>query len=170
MSRTLLTIALAAFTLTTNAAPLSVVHSSECDKLQQTSVPFMLVLKKGESIGPAIIQCVKAAKLPGVSFTALGALKDVNLNFFNVATKQYQNKLFPQVFELDSMTGNVAESKDGMVAHMHGILSDDNYQVRGGHIKSAVVAATAEITMIPYKGKLEKKMDNETGVALLTAG
>jgi len=151
-----------------SAATLAAVDSQSCQKRRGNDQPFILVLKKGEDLSSVIVNCANAAHLYGAALTGLGAVESPTLSYFNHDTKKYQQKTFPGNLELASLTGNIAELEGKRVTHIHVALSDDQYQMFGGHLKDATVGATAEITVTPLQGKLKKTMDTNAGLALLS--
>lgn len=150
------------------AETISTVNSNTCYKLKDSNKQFILVLKKGEEINAAIAHCADSAKLNGATISGIGALKDPTLNYYNLKTKQYQDKKFHGVYELISLTGNITQNKGAHEPHMHVALSNDRFHVFGGHLGEAVIGVTAEITITPLRGKVIKQVDNDTGLELIT--
>lgn len=150
------------------AAPISVVNTHSCGQLKGISDPFILVLKKGENVHESILQCANDAELPGATLTGLGALERTTLSYFDHKKKTYKKKEFPEFLELLALNGNVTQFNGKRVAHIHVALSNDNYQMMGGHLANAFVGATAEIKVQPFKGKLVKERDEAIGLDLIS--
>ena len=150
-----------------SASPVSVVTSNDCKKLAGTDRPFMLVLKKGESLTKAIVLCVKDAGFPSVSFYGLGALMNPSLRYFSYTAKRYETKNFLGMFEIDSLDGDVTQLEGKPFVHAHVTLSDSTYRVIGGHLGEGVVGLTAEITVIPFQNKIERKMEEGLEASLI---
>jgi predicted DNA-binding protein with PD1-like motif len=148
---------------------ISVVDSSTWKKLTDKTSPFMLIVHKGENIIETILDCMNALDLPSASISGLGALENPSIAYFNLQTKQYQDKIFSGVYELISLNGNIARAEDASyIAHIHVTLGNEQYQVVGGHLKQGIVGVTAEITFIPFKGPMTRKLDAATGAKLIT--
>lgn len=150
-----------------NAATISTVNSHSCKQVKGSEKPFILVLKKGEDVTTALAQCANDAKLAGASLTGIGALENPKLDYFNLETKKYQDKTLNGIYELISMTGNITDVAGKRVPHLHVALSDSEFQMTGGHLGSARVGVTAEITITPFRGHVVKSMDDETGLELI---
>ena len=159
----------------TNSKPqenkiISVVNSKTCFKLKNTNAPFILVLKRGENVIEKISDCIKTLNIPGAALQGVGALEQPTLAYYNLEKQQYVNKTFPGVFELIALNGDIAYAKNHeLVLHTHVVLGNDQYQAIGGHLISARVGVTAEITVIPLRGIVRRELDKETGLKLITA-
>lgn len=162
------TLFLALTAKTVLAENLSAADSQSCQKMKGIEKPFILVLKKGENISDAILQCVQDAAIPSATLSGLGALESPTLSYFNHDTKKYQEKTLPGVLELVALSGNVTESNGKKISHLHVALSDEHYQMIGGHLAKATIGATAEIVVVPLKNKLIKKMNDDVGIELIT--
>ena len=149
------------------AAPLSAVSTSTCPQLKGTQDPFILVLKKGEKLQESIVHCANQVELNGASLSALGAIDNTTLTYFDHKKKLYYKKEYPEFMELIALSGNITFVNDKREAHIHVALSDHDYKMSGGHLGEATVAATVEVTIIPIKNKLVKKMDEATGLNLI---
>lgn len=148
--------------------PISVVDSSSCSKLADTDLPFILIVHKGESLIETILKCAQAINLKAASLSGLGALENPTIAYYNLNSKEYQNKLFPGDFELTSLNGNLTKAEDEWVAHIHVTLGDEDYRVIGGHLQNAVVSITTEITVIPFQNPIVRKMDADIGLKLIS--
>lgn len=152
----------------TYANNLSVVDSNSCKKLKGTDKPFMLVLKRGENVTQSILQCANDAELPSATLIGLGALENPTLEYYDFSAKKFQGKTFSGIYELLSLNGDITQSKDKRVIHIHVGLGNDQYNMIGGHLSNALIGVTGEITVIPFKGKLIKRTDKETGLELIS--
>lgn len=134
---------------------------------QNKNVPFMLVLKKNESLKEALIQYANAHALNSAALFGIGALRDPVLGIFNETTKKYYEKKFEGLFELLSLNGNLTKAEGQFIAHLHVTLCDDEFRAFGGHLVSAEVGITAEILITPLAKTLTRSLDNETGLKLI---
>jgi len=146
---------------------LIVTSATMAQKMIGAKNPFMLILNKGENIGNAIIAMATKAELKSAAFFGIGALQDLKLSFFNIATKQYQHQIFTGVYELISFNGNLTKMQGKYIAHMHAAISDCNYNLYAGHLSDATVGVTAEITIIPFDLSIERKIDSEFNLNLI---
>ncbi len=147
---------------------ISVVDSHTCKKLVGTDSPFMLIIHKGENLTDTIIKCADAINIKSAMLTGLGALENPTLAYYNLETKQYQNKTFSGIYELISLNGNIAFADDKRVFHIHVAIGDDKYHVYGGHLVDALVGVTAEVMFVPFKAPIFRKFDSDIGLKLIS--
>ena len=131
---------------------------------------YVLRLEKGDELVSSMEGFVKREKIAGGFFYGLGAVRDVSLGFFDVENKEYKKKYFEQDFELTSLAGDISFSGEKIIVHAHVTLADQDFKVVAGHCNRAVTTATVEVVFNPIEGKLEKKIDPETGLKLLDLG
>ncbi|HEY1803839.1 MAG TPA: PPC domain-containing DNA-binding protein [Terracidiphilus sp.] len=137
---------------------------------QVAEVPntYVVILDTGEEIAASLKEFANSAHLAGSSFRAIGALSQVELGWFNWETKKYETavKLDEQV-ELLSLIGDIA-LKDGQPqVHAHLVVGRSDGTAHGGHLMSATVRPTCELVITESPKHLEKKIDPESGIALI---
>lgn len=129
--------------------------------------PFILVLNKDENLHEAIQRFAEDAQLPAASMSGLGALGEVTVAFYHLDRKEYDTKLFEGEYELISLNGNISQAEGKYITHIHAALGQADYTVVGGHIMDGIVSVTAEITIIPFRDKIERKQCDDVGLRLL---
>jgi predicted DNA-binding protein with PD1-like motif len=149
-----------------NANP-AVIDSNSGKQVENTEKPFILVLKPGENLFDSILRCADAANIKSASISGLGGLCDISLAYYNLETQQYQTKLFAEMHELISMNGNIAVFEGKRFLHIHAAVGDHHYAVYGGHLMSATVNPSAEITIIPLSAEINRQHDKTTGLKIM---
>lgn len=145
---------------------MTLVDSITCTKIK-TQEPFILVLKMGENLHEAILECADKLNLKSAFLSGIGKLDDITVAFFNRATKQYDSKLFNRSFELISLNGNISFANQERFLHVHAAMGDENYDVIGGHIMDAKVGETAEIAITPLSEKIMREYDANIGLKVM---
>lgn len=143
------------------------VDSNSCKGLKSPTTPFLVVIKKGQPLIETLTQCLTDAHVESASFHGLGALKDPTIAYYDLVHKKFVDKKFIGIYELVSLNGNLTNTQDQKTLHIHVGLGDEEYHMLAGHLKSAEVGVTAEISVTPYTGKIERKYDIETGLNLI---
>lgn len=136
-------------------------------KHQQLGNTFVLLLSTGERMVELVTAFCKEKEITAAHFTTIGALKEVEMGFYNLETKTYKWKKAEAELEIDSIIGNVALFEGEPIVHAHATVSDAEMHAFGGHLKEAVVGASCEVFLTPLQGKLERKYDDVTGLKLL---
>lgn len=125
-----------------------------------------LVLKKGEELIASLSSFLQEKEITAGSITGLGAVENVDIAYYDLPTKTYLRKMFPDVYELLSATGNAAMLDGKHFPHVHVVIGDRDYRTLGGHLFSATVAATVELSIIQMPFRVERAHDEETGLKL----
>jgi predicted DNA-binding protein with PD1-like motif len=128
---------------------------------------FLIRLDLGEPILDSIIDLAKKRGIEASFLWGLGAVKDITLGYYDIENKRYIKNGYDGVWELISLTGNLAATDEGKFVHAHALLSNSANETIGGHVFTMTTAATVEIYLIPLKPGLERKYDKTTGLKLL---
>lgn len=149
---------------------LSLVTTETCHQLAGTTKPFILNLNRGENLFQAILHCAEKVGLQAASLSGLGALENPSVAFYHLNIKQYDTKLFPGIFELVSLNGNISFVDGKPFVHIHTALGAADHSMFGGHLMDATVGVLAEITIIPLEGRIERRHIEELGLKGLCTG
>lgn len=125
-------------------------------------------LERGERLMAALEQFVAETKVDGAWLSGLGGATDVTLGYYNLDTKEYQWKTFPNLVEVTLLTGNLALDEAGkLVVHLHGTFAGEDYQSIGGHVQDLTAGATLELFVHHTYVPLHREHDDATGLNLL---
>ena len=136
-------------------------------KHTEISGVYVLLLLEGEKLIDSVTKFCSGKSITAATFTAIGAVREVELGFYSLAEKEYRWKKAEAELEVDNITGNIALLDGELVAHAHATVSDNEMHAFGGHLKEAIVGASCEVFLTPLQGKLERKHDEKTGLNLL---
>jgi predicted DNA-binding protein with PD1-like motif len=129
---------------------------------------YVVKLKKGEHLAAALEQFCNETQLHGAWVSGLGGTLEATLGFYNLETKEYEWRTFEGLREIVSLGGNLAADKDGKIMfHLHGVLSDREFQTVGGHVKDLVAGATVELFVHRTWKPLGRTLDREIGLQTL---
>ncbi|MBS3815772.1 MAG: DNA-binding protein [Hadesarchaea archaeon] len=99
-------------------------------------------------------------------FTAIGALKNAKLGFYNQEEHEYQEIEIDSPHEIASCIGNISLKEGDSFVHAHAVLADEDGDTIAGHLVEGRVFA-AEIHLRELKGeKIERKHDEITDLSL----
>lgn len=132
---------------------------------------FLLRLAKDENVIETITAFCSEQHIHTATFSAIGAVKEATVGFYDLGIKSYGKKEYPDAMEVASMTGNVALVDGKPFIHCHAVLSgieegSQNDPI-GGHVFTATVAVTLEVALVSYEGDISRALDNEIGLKLL---
>lgn len=130
---------------------------------------YFLVLKRGEELIATLTEFCEANDVHWAQFQGIGAVEDVEIGYYDLESRQYSFEKELGPFEVANMDGNISEFNERPLIHVHAVLSqcDETLRCIGGHIKSAHVALTLEITLWIVSQPLLREHDQETGLNLI---
>ena len=127
----------------------------------------LLVLDIGEDINEALEQLAAQYNNRFATISGIGACNFVELNFYDVHAKKYEQKVLDEDVELISLMGNLTLKEGKPFAHIHGTFGDDAYHTWSGHVSKAVVSVTAEITVVFSDMQVSREMNEDVGIYLI---
>lgn len=123
-------------------------------------------LFKGDEIISEITKILKEKSINSGLISGIGAVSKAKIGYYDQKTRQYMSKEFCEPMEILSLKGNVSLKDGEPFAHVHIILSKEDYTTIGGHLFEAVVFAF-EFEIIELHGKsYERGYDEDTGLFL----
>jgi predicted DNA-binding protein with PD1-like motif len=135
---------------------------------RQTDDLIFIRLNQNEDLFESLKEICAACKLEvGVLISAIGMLKQAELNFF-AGTGRYSPVLFPEPMELVSMTGNVILQDGEYNFHLHAVLARRNKETVAGHLSKGKVNVTNEIVILKTDVPAARTLDEATGLMALT--
>ena len=147
------------------------VDTKSCHQLIGTEKPFILILQPGDEILTSISACAKAAKLKGASISGIGQFHNPVLAYFTSNPKD-KPKLtkFDGYYELASLNGNIAKNENVYFTHIHAVIGNEKLTAIAGHVNTAKIGLTAEITIIPLSSALQRNVDPVSGFGPIITG
>jgi predicted DNA-binding protein with PD1-like motif len=129
---------------------------------------WVMVLETGDEAIDCLTRFAGEAGLDAASFTAIGAFERATLAFFDWELKEYLPIPVEEQVEVASLSGDITLGPDGQPAvHVHAVLGRRDGSALAGHLKAGVVRPTLELVLTESPGALRKRVDAESGVALI---
>jgi hypothetical protein len=129
---------------------------------------YAVVLETGDEVMQCLGRFVAAEKVSAAQFTAIGALRDVVLMYFNWEKKDYLRIPVTEQVEVASLIGDVAEGPDGKPSiHVHLVVGKRDGSAMAGHLAEAHVRPTLEVIVTENPAHLRKMKDKESGLPLI---
>ena len=137
-------------------------------KAKKVENGYFLRIDKGEEIVSTITDFIARENIRSGAVAGIGALTKVELGYFDRNGKEYLKKTFNNVYELLSLTGNVAYIDNKPILHAHCMLGDADYNVTGGHLFKGTVAVTGEIFIRTFTERFDRRLNDEFSLNLLS--
>jgi predicted DNA-binding protein with PD1-like motif len=129
---------------------------------------FAIVFDKGEEAASGLLAFAKEHGLSASHFTAIGAFERVTLGFFEREPKDYKRITIDEQVEVLSLVGDIASDGDEPKVHAHVVVGKADGTAHGGHLLEARVWPTLEVILVESPRHLQRKLDKETGLALIS--
>lgn len=123
---------------------------------------------KGEELISLLTTYAKETNISFASFTLIGACSSVLLSYYNLETKQYEDKEIKEDMEIVSVIGNISLKDNEPFIHSHGVFSKRDFSTIGGHLKSITISGTGEVFLTIYPIQITREYDEDTGLFLLS--
>ena len=108
--------------------------------------------------------------LDAAHFTGIGAFRSVTVGWFDLDAADYRRIDVSEQVEVLSLVGDITtadlDSEDPKV-HAHVVLGRSDGSTVGGHLLSGRVRPTLEIIVTETSGRLRRRHDPATGLALI---
>jgi predicted DNA-binding protein with PD1-like motif len=132
---------------------------------------FAIVFGTGDEVAKGLFAFAHENAIAGAYFTAIGALREVTLGYWDWKTKDYRRIPISEQVEVLSLAGNVALAPDGTPkVHAHVVVGKVDGTAHGGHLLEGYVRPTLEVILIESPRHLRRTHDPETGLALIDVG
>ena len=107
---------------------------------------LFLRLDKGEEVHGSVRSLGEHGIRAAALTSGIGRIRNTSIGYLD-SEGIYQKVTIEEPMELLSMQGNLAPGPDGPFSHIHVVTSNDEHEVKGGHLFEATVEVTAEIHM-----------------------
>src|SRR5687768_13750141 len=107
---------------------------------------FVAVLETGDEVMASLTGLAKEERLSAVQITAIGALANAVVSYFDWETKKYQKIPVNEQVEVASLNGDIGVDDQGRPAlHIHLVLGRRDGSAIAGHLAEAQVRPTLEV-------------------------
>lgn len=133
-----------------------------------TTASFALIFDKGDEVMATLKSFAREQRLGGSRFTAIGALSDATIGWFDWDRRDYRRIRVEEQVEVVSLVGDVALTEEGEPkVHAHVVLGRRDGTAMGGHLIEGRVRPTLELMLEEAPVHLRRKHDDDSGLALI---
>ena len=122
---------------------------------------YLLVLKAGQPLIASLTAFMEKERLPGASLSGIGAVKNVEVAYYDIQAQKYKYHTFKPSMEVLSLNGNMGYFQNKPIVHAHVALADSSYTVHGGHVKEAEVSLILEIFITPTSKPITREWNTK---------
>lgn len=132
-----------------------------------TERTHVLIMESGDEAVSCMQRFCEENGVHAARFTAIGALSDLTLGYFDWQTKEYEKIPLHEQVEVLTLAGDVA-LQDGLPKiHAHIVVGKRDGSAHGGHLLEGHVRPTLEVMLIESPKHLARTMRPELGIALI---
>jgi len=128
---------------------------------------FAVILQTGDEVMACLTDFVTRERITAAQVSAIGALSDAELQYFDWETKDYRKIPVHEQVEVASLLGDVAEADGKPAVHLHIVIGRRDGSAMAGHLGTAHVRPTLEVIVTESPAHLRKRHDRESGLALI---
>jgi predicted DNA-binding protein with PD1-like motif len=128
---------------------------------------FVLVFDKGDEVMEELSSFARRQQLGGSQLTGIGSFSEVTLGYFDRQRKRFEEIPINEQVELLSFIGDVAHQSGSPTVHAHVVLGRADGSTAGGHFLRGRVWPTLELVVSETPSYLAKRIDEDTGLALI---
>ncbi len=112
---------------------------------------FVVALTTGEEVMDCLSKFVSRERISAAQISAIGALSDVELKYFDWDKKTYDSIPVNEQVEVASLLGDIAVAPDGKPAlHIHLVVGRRGGAALAGHLGKAHVRPTLEVVLTEF--------------------
>mgnify|MGYP001546902440 FL=1 len=130
---------------------------------------FALIFETGDEVMAGLQSFADSEKLAASHFTAVGALRDVTLAWFDWDKKNYKKIPLHEQVEVLALVGDVTVEKGRRKVHAHLVVGTSDGNARGGHLLEGHVRPTLEVFLEETESELRRSFDAEAQISLIRA-
>jgi predicted DNA-binding protein with PD1-like motif len=128
---------------------------------------FVVILDKEDEVVESLTRFAGRERVRASQVTAIGALRDVTLGYFDPATREYRRIPIAEQVEVLSLLGVITLDGEKPRVHAHIVVGRADGSARGGHLLEGHVWPTLEVVVEELPKHLQRRTDPETGLALI---
>lgn len=128
----------------------------------------VIAVERGEEAVAAVNEVARRRGIRAAQVTAVGGFQTAEVGYFDREARDYVPIPVSEQVEVLSLVGDIADVNGEPALHVHAVLGRRDGSTVGGHLRRGEVWPTLEVIVTEVAVELAKRVDPETGVALLT--
>jgi uncharacterized protein len=128
---------------------------------------WALIFETGDEAMSGLTAFARENSISSAHFTAIGAFSRAVVGYFDWEMKQYNRIPVDEQVEVVTLMGDIALQDTKPAVHAHVALAKRGGVMVGGHFLEGHVRPTLEIVLSASPKHLERKFDEQSGIALI---
>jgi predicted DNA-binding protein with PD1-like motif len=132
-----------------------------------TARAYLFRIYKGDELLAAVQDFCHENQIKCGTISAIGAIKDLTVGFYDQKKKKYIKQTYQGHFEILNLTGNISIMDSHPMAHIHITVADEKNRAFGGHLMAGTKVFACEVFVQELVGTAKtRKTDKKTGLPL----
>jgi len=128
---------------------------------------YAVIFQTDDEVMSGLTAFAEKEKLSASHFTAIGAMREVTLGYFDWEKRDYIEIPVQEQVEVLSLVGDVSLADGKPKVHAHVVLGRRDGTTLGGHLLRGIVRPTLEVVLGETPAHLRRKHDPAAGIALI---
>src|SRR5882724_654132 len=131
---------------------------------------YAVIFYQGDEAFSGLLEFAKKYHVTSAHFTAIGAVSEATLGWFDPQRKMYKKIPIHGQHEVVGMSGDIALYQGKPVVHTHMVVGAPDGTTRAGHVLAANVSPTLEVMVAVDPATMQKRFDPDTDLTLIDPG
>src|ERR1700678_2688155 len=128
---------------------------------------YAVIFYQGDEAFSGLQEFAEKYHVTSAHFTAIGALDDATVGWFDPQRKMYKKIAINGQHELIGMSGDIALYQGRPVVHTHMVVGSPDGTTRAGHVLEAYASPTVEAMVTVDPVTMQKRFDPTTDLTLI---
>ena len=135
-------------------------------KVEHSGQNFLIYIQIDEPVMETLISVCKNNGIMNGQISGIGAVKEIEMGAYDLDSKTYLRKQYPDNHELISFQGNITLKDDNPFIHAHITIGNHDLHTRGGHLFEMKVAVVGEFIIRNIESNVHREFDKNIGLAV----
>ena len=135
-------------------------------KVEHSGQNFLIYIQIDEPVMETLISVCKNNGIMNGQISGIGAVKEIEMGAYDLDSKSYLRKQYPDNHELISFQGNITLKDDNPFIHAHITIGNHDLHTRGGHLFEMKVAVVGEFIIRNIESNVHREFDKNIGLAV----
>ena len=135
-------------------------------KVEHSGQNFLVYIQIDEPVMETLTSVCKNNGIMNGQISGIGAVKEIEMGVYDLDSKSYLRKQYPDNHELISFQGNITLKDDNPFIHAHITIGNHDLHTRGGHLFEMKVAVVGEFIIRNIESNVHREFDKNIGLAV----
>jgi len=135
-------------------------------KVEHSGQNFLVYIQIDEPVMETLTSVCKNNGIMNGQISGIGAVKEIEMGVYDLDSKSYLRKQYPDNHELISFQGNITLKDGNPFIHAHITIGNHDLHTRGGHLFEMKVAVVGEFIIRNIESNVHREFDKNIGLAV----